>query len=64
MHNTSVVIGHVVGKHVGTPDAIDTLFAHIAKISAKDLSAFARKHLVDTNRTTLQFTVELTGATP
>ena len=48
----------------GTPDAIDTLSSQIAKVSAKQLSAFAKKHLADTNRTTLDFTVELKGATP
>jgi predicted Zn-dependent peptidase len=47
----------------GTTDAIDTLYANIAKVSAKDLSAFAKKHLVDTNRTTMTFTVEVKGAT-
>jgi zinc protease len=48
----------------GTTDAIDTLYANVAKVSAKDLSAFAKKHLVDTNRTTLTFTVAPKGATP
>ena len=48
----------------GTPDAIDTLYAAIAKVSAKDLTAFARKYLVDANRTTLVFTVEPKGVTP
>jgi zinc protease len=48
----------------GTTDAIDTLYANIAKVSAKDLSDFAKKHLIDTNRTTLTFTVEPKGATP
>lgn len=44
----------------GTTDAIDSLYANIGKVSAKDLSAFARKHLVDGNRTTMNFTVEVT----
>jgi zinc protease len=43
----------------GTTDATDTLGAQIAKVTSKDLTAFARKHLVDTNRTTLNFTVEV-----
>jgi len=47
----------------GTPDAVDALYANVAKVSAKDLSAFAKKHLVDTNRTTMTFTVEVKGAT-
>ena len=48
----------------GTPDAIDTLYAAIAKVSAKDLTAFAKTHLVDSNRTTLVFTVEPKEAKP
>ncbi|MDP2272887.1 MAG: pitrilysin family protein [Archangium sp.] len=45
----------------GSVDAIDSLYANIGKVTAKDLSAFARKYLVDTNRTTMHFTVELKG---
>ncbi|PZR12716.1 MAG: peptidase M16 [Archangium gephyra] len=45
----------------GSTDAIDTLYANIAKVTAKDLTAFAGKHLVDTNRTTLDFTVDVKG---
>ena len=41
----------------GTADAVDTLYAHIAKVSVKDLSGFAKRYLVDSNRTTLNFTV-------
>ncbi len=43
----------------GTTDAIDSLYANVEKVTAKDLSAFAKKHLVDTNRTTMNFTVEV-----
>jgi zinc protease len=42
----------------GTADAIDTLYANIAKVSATDLSGFSKRYLVDTNRTTMTFTVE------
>ena len=45
----------------GTPDAIDVLYANIAKVTAKDLTAFSKKYLVDTNRTTLEFTVDVKG---
>ena len=45
----------------GTPDAIDSLYANIAKVSAKDLTAFSKKYLVDSNRTTLEFTVDVKG---
>ncbi len=45
----------------GSVDAIDSLYANIGKVTAKDLSAFAKKYLVDTNRTTMHFTVELKG---
>ncbi len=48
----------------GSVDAIDTLYANIGKVSAKDLSTFARKYLVDTNRTTMNFSVEMKGVTP
>ncbi len=48
----------------GVTDAIDTLYANIAKVTAKDLTAFAKNHLTDTNRTTLTFTVEPKGVTP
>ncbi len=64
---TPAQVAETLAWHIGifgTPDAIDTLYANIAKVSGKDLSAFARKYLVDTNRTTMQFTVELKGATP
>ena len=43
----------------GTADAIDSLYGNVAKVSAKDLTAFSKKFLVDSNRTTLTFTVEL-----
>lgn len=43
----------------GSTDAIDSLYANIARVTAKDLSAFAKKHLVDTNRTTMNFTVDV-----
>ena len=46
----------------GSVNAIDTLYANIGKVTAKDLSSFAKKYLVDTNRTTLHFTVEPKGA--
>ena len=46
----------------GSVNAIDTLYANIGKVTAKDLSSFAKKYLVDTNRTTLHFTVETKGA--
>lgn len=45
----------------GSADAIDVLYANIAKVSAKDLSAFSKKWLVDTNRTTMTFTFEAKG---
>lgn len=65
---TPSAIAQSLAWHIGvfgTTDAIDTLYANLAKVSAKDLTAFAKKHLVDTNRTTLTFTVELKkGATP
>ncbi len=48
----------------GTPTALDALAANITKVTAKDLTTFAKKYLVDTNRTTLAFTVEPKGATP
>lgn len=46
----------------GAPDALDVLYANIAKVTAKDLAAFAKKHLVDTNRTTMRFVVAPKGA--
>jgi zinc protease len=48
----------------GTVDSIDSLYANIAKVSAKDLNAFAKKFLVDTNRTTMTFTFEPKAVTP
>ena len=48
----------------GTVDAIDSLYANIAKVTAKDLSAFAKKHLIDSNRTTMTFTFEPKAVTP
>lgn len=57
-------VGEQLAWHVGVfgaPDAIDALYANIAKVSAKDLTAFAKRHLVDTNRTTMDFTVDVKG---
>lgn len=45
----------------GSTDAIDALYANISKVTAKDLTAFTKKHLTDTNRTTLNFTVDVKG---
>ena len=48
----------------GVPDAL--LKAHQAslKVKAEDLVAFAKKRLVDTQKTSLVFTVDAPGATP
>jgi len=46
-----------------TPAPVDRLYPNVAKLRAKDLTAFAKKHLVDTNRTTITFTVEVKEAT-
>ncbi|MFT3706564.1 MAG: pitrilysin family protein [Archangium sp.] len=48
----------------GTTDAIDSLYANIAKVSAKDLTTFTKKFLIDTNRTTLTFDVAVQEAKP
>ncbi len=46
---------------LGAPDALDTIYKQMANVAAKDLVAFAKKHLVDANRTTLVFTVDAKG---
>ncbi len=64
---TPAQVAQVLAWHLGifgSPDALDTLFANIAKVSPRDLTAFTKKHLVDTNRTTLRFVVAPKGATP
>lgn len=62
--DVAVLLGEMIGVY-GTPDAIDRLYARIMKVTPKELSAFARKHLIDTNRTTLEFTVDVKkGAQP
>ncbi|MGV3622781.1 MAG: M16 family metallopeptidase [Archangium sp.] len=57
-------VAEALAMHIGvfgSTDAIDSLYANIAKVTAKDLTTFAKKHLVDTNRTTLNFTVDVKG---
>jgi zinc protease len=46
---------------LGTPDALETLARQTQAVTAKDLTAFAKKHLTAPNRTTLVFTVDATG---
>ena len=58
--DVAVLLGATIGTY-GKVDAIDALFARIMKVTPKELSAFAKKHLVDSNRTTLEFTVEKGG---
>ncbi|MFO0596505.1 MAG: pitrilysin family protein [Myxococcaceae bacterium] len=63
---TPTAVAELLAWHFGvfgTTDAVDVLYANIAKVTAKDLSAFAKKHLVDANRTTLTFSFEK-GGTP
>jgi zinc protease len=45
----------------GSVDALDTLARQTQAVTPTDLVAFARKHLTDSNRTTLVFTVDVQG---
>ncbi|MBL8952293.1 MAG: insulinase family protein [Myxococcaceae bacterium] len=40
---------------LGSPDALDAIMRKIAAVKPADVQAYARKHLVDENRTTLVF---------
>ena len=42
----------------GSPDALDAEYRQMAAVTARDLTAFARKYLTSANSTTLVFTVE------
>ena len=60
-------VAEALAWHVGVfgvPDAIDKLYENIEKVRPRDLTAFAKKYLVDQNRTTLDFTIELKEGTP
>ena len=46
---------------LGAPDALDATYRLLDKVSAKDLGAFAKKYLVDANKTTLVFQVDVKG---
>jgi len=46
---------------LGTPDALETLARQAQAVTAKDLTAFAKKHLTANNRSTLVFTVDAKG---
>ena len=46
---------------LGAPDALDTLLKKIASLKAADLTAYAKKHLIDETRTTLVFEAPAQG---
>lgn len=46
---------------LGTVDGLATLAKQTQAVTPKDLTAFAKKHLTDANRTTLVFTVDVKG---
>ncbi|MEW5739526.1 MAG: pitrilysin family protein [Myxococcota bacterium] len=46
---------------LGAPDALEILARQTQAVTAKDLTAFAKKHLTEKNRTTLVFTVDVKG---
>ncbi len=44
---------------LGSTDAVEQQQAQLAKVTAKDVLAFAKKHLVEKNQITLEFTVDV-----
>lgn len=61
---TPAQIADALAWHVGVlgaPDALETLARQTQAVTAKDLTAFAKKHLTERNRTTLVFTVDVKG---
>ena len=46
---------------LGAPQAFDTYYSMVDKVTAADLTAFAKQHLVETQRTNVVFNVQVAG---
>jgi zinc protease len=61
---TPAAVADALAWHVGilgTPDALETITRQEQAVTAKDLTAFAKKYLTAANRTTVTFTVDAKG---